>query len=273
MRLAVLASLLLVVPAVGRAQPAGGAAGRGRSSARSATRVPAGGITVDGALGDEVWRLAEPVTDFVQKEPTQGGAPTDDMEVRFAYDDRAFYVGARMCEPQRQRHPGAARPPRQRRPRPSTSWSRSTRSSIAARRSCFGVTASGVRLDRFHATDAEDTFDATYDLVWEAADRRSTPTAGPPRCGFPFAQLRFNPEDELTWGLNVQRFRPTLNEEDTWVLIPRTVRAWSSRFGDLRGIAEVPSNRAARAAALRRRRVDALSASRAPAIRSRRGQS
>ena len=62
-----------------------------------ATRVSADAITVDGRLNEEVWLRAPAVTDFVQKEPTQGAAPTDAMEVHFAYDDRAFYVGARMA--------------------------------------------------------------------------------------------------------------------------------------------------------------------------------
>ena len=57
-------------------------------------------------------------------------------------------------------------------PRPSTSWSRSTRSSIAAPRSCFGVTRVGGPLDRVHATDSEETFDLTFDLVWRAAARQ-----------------------------------------------------------------------------------------------------
>ena len=52
----------------------------------------------------------------------------------------------------------------------------------------------------------------------------------------PFSQLRFNPRTDQTWGLNLYRFRPTLDEADYWILIPRTVRAWSSRFGDLSGI-------------------------------------
>ena len=38
------------------------------------------------------------------------------------------------------------------------------------------------------------------------------------------------------WGLNISRFRPTLDESNYWVPIPRTVRAWSSRFGELGGI-------------------------------------
>ena len=52
----------------------------------------------------------------------------------------------------------------------------------------------------------------------------------------PFSQLRFNPRTDQTWGLNLYRFRPTLDEADYWILIPRTVRAWASRFGEVSGI-------------------------------------
>ncbi len=207
----------------------------------TATRVEPGAITVDGRLSEEVWRSSLPITDFVQKEPTQGAAPTDDMEVRFAYDDRAFYVGARMAS----RNARGIQAPLGRRDivdqaeriLVSLDTFLDRRTSVV-----FGVTAGGVRLDRFHASDTEESFDATYDLVWDTATRLDD-DGWTVEIWIPFAQLRFNPESDLTWGLNVQRFRPTINEEDTWVLIPRTVRAWSSRFGELRGVTDVARSR------------------------------
>jgi hypothetical protein len=36
------------------------------------------------------------ISDFVQKEPDEGAAPSDRMQVSFAYDGTALYVGARM---------------------------------------------------------------------------------------------------------------------------------------------------------------------------------
>ena len=60
----------------------------------------------------------------------------------------------------------------------------------------------------------------------------------------PFSQLRFNEQTEQIWGLNVQRFTPTINEMDYWEPVPRTEKAWASRFGDLRGIEGIrPSKR------------------------------
>ena len=41
---------------------------------------------------------------------------------------------------------------------------------------------------------------------------------------------------ERVWGLNLKRWRPTLNEEDYWVVVGRTATGWASRFGELRGI-------------------------------------
>lgn len=228
----------LCLPLSARAQ---NVVGPGGTKQAAATRVEPGAITVDGRLNDEVWRAAAAVADFVQKEPTQGAPPTDDMEVRFAYDSRAFYVGAHMSS----RNVRGIQAPLGRRDvvdqaeriLVSLDTFLDHRTSVV-----LGVTAAGVRLDRFHATDSEETFDATFDLVWDAATTIDD-DGWSVEIWIPFAQLRFNPQQELTWGLNVQRFRPTINEEDTWVLIPRTVRAWASRFGELHGVADVPGAR------------------------------
>ena len=242
MRVAVLASLLIVLPLPGRALGQPAAVPQARPAKRAiATRVDAGSITVDGGIGDEAWRLVDPVTDFVMKEPTEGGVPTDAMAVRFAYDDHAFYVGARMYA----HNSRDVQAPLGRRDNVTQAEHiliafdtfQDRRTSVV-----FGVSASGVRIDRFHATDTEETFDLTYDLVWDAATRRDA-DGWTAEIWIPFAQLRFNPESDLTWGLNIQRFRPSLNEQDTWVLIPRTVRGWSSWFGDLRGVADVAPSR------------------------------
>lgn len=226
------------------AQPAGvrpAPAGESGPKQASAARVAPGAITVDGRLTEEVWRTAAPLTDLVQKEPTQGAAPTDGMEVRFVYDTRSFYVGARMHS----RNAREIQAPLGRRDvvdqaervLVSLDTFFDHRTSVV-----LGVTAAGVRMDRFHATDNEDAFDATFDLVWDAATTVDA-DGWTVEIWVPFAQLRFNPEHDLTWGLNVQRFRPSINEEDTWVLIPRTVRAWASRFGELHGVSDVPPAR------------------------------
>jgi len=224
-------SLVLVAVASASAQsPVNGAGNRKQASA---TRVPNGSIRVDGRLDDEAWQKATPITDFIQKEPVEGESPTDAMDVRLAYDDDVLYVGARM-----QSRDGRIQAPLGR--RDSTDQAEHILVSFDTfldRRTAvvFGVTAAGVRIDRYHSSDNEGSFDSGFDPVWRA-EATVSGDHWMAELWIPFSQLRFSPRDDQTWGLNLYRHRPTLNEEDYWILIPRTVRAWSSRFGDLSGI-------------------------------------
>src|SRR5690606_34506569 len=60
----------------------------------------------------------------------------------------------------------------------------------------------------------------------------------------PFSQLRFNPSDVQVWGLNMNRYIPSRNEDDYWVLVPKNETGWSSRMAPLTGIRGVrPSRR------------------------------
>ena len=59
----------------------------------------------------------------------------------------------------------------------------------------------------------------------------------------PFTQLRFNEGREQSWGLNIHRWIPSKNEDDYWVVVPRTEDFWASRFGDLRGIRAIDQGR------------------------------
>ena len=61
-----------------------------RSVAAIQTEAP---VTLDGALDEEAWRLAEPVADFVQAEPHEGQPATELTEVRLVFDRDALYVG------------------------------------------------------------------------------------------------------------------------------------------------------------------------------------
>jgi hypothetical protein len=205
-----------------------------------AIRVPEGSIRVDGRLNDPAWAEATPITNFVQKEPNEGAEPAEKMAVRFVYNSGGFYVGARM-----NKEPGSAiQAPMGRRDRAEQAEHVLVAlDTFLDRRTAyvFGVTASGVRLDRFHPRDDEESFDEGYDPVWQA--RTSIDEEGwTAELWIPFSQLRFNQGDEQVWGLNVRRFTPTLNAEDYWVPVPRTITAWASHFGDLEGLVGLTSN-------------------------------
>src|SRR5688572_22315177 len=130
-----------------------------------ATRVANGAIRLDGDLGESAWSAAPPITDFVQREPVEGAAPTDPTDVRIVYDDDAIYVGARM------RSSGGVRAPLGRRDDDDqaehilvsldTYLDRRTAST-------FGVTAAGVRLDAYSSSDDLESDDSGYSPVWGA---------------------------------------------------------------------------------------------------------
>ncbi len=208
------------------------AASPARKQAR-AVRVAADAIRLDGHLDEAIWQQATPVTDFLQAEPIENASPSDHMDVRFVYDDGALWIGARMESavaaiqaPMSRRDDGA-----------QAEYIQIELDTYLDRRTAymFGVTAPGVRLDHFHPSDNEDDTDTQFEPVWRA--KTSIDSHGwTAELWIPFSQLRFIDTPERVWGLNIKRWRPSLNEEDYWVVIGRTERGWSSRFGDLRGI-------------------------------------
>ena len=53
---------------------------------------------IDGVLDEAIWSSIFPITDFVQEEPDNMALPTENMEVYIGYDDRNFYVGAKLYD-------------------------------------------------------------------------------------------------------------------------------------------------------------------------------
>jgi hypothetical protein len=49
--------------------------------------------TIDGYLNDDVWKVADPATDFIQRDPDEGSPATERSEIRVLYDDEALYFG------------------------------------------------------------------------------------------------------------------------------------------------------------------------------------
>jgi hypothetical protein len=228
------ALLVLLASALG-AQPTAPKTARAVRMTEAAPRV-------DGVLDDPVWQQAPVITDFVQKLPLEGAAPTVDTEVRLLYDDGALYVGARL----RRRDPGAIRRSITRRDGESdaevfivsldTYHDRRTAYS-------FSVSSGGVRGDAYHSQDSEDSGrEPQFDPVWSARSRVDA-DGWTAELRIPFSQLRFNAAAVQQWGLQLTRTVPDRNERVQWVLIPVASAGFASRFGQLDGITGIPPAR------------------------------
>lgn len=219
-----------------------GVAGALEAQSIQAIRIEGTTPRVDGRLVEPVWRSGPAITDLTQREPEEGSPAIENTEVRFAYDDDALYVGARMFS----NDPRAIRALVTRRDREGSSEQIAVSlDTYRDRRTAytFVVTAAGVRLDYHHTSDSEFDTDSDWNPVWEAAAHIDS-LGWTAEIRIPFAQLRFSPRDVQEWGVNVVREVPVRNEVSYWALVRRTETGWSSRMGTLTGIRGIrPSRR------------------------------
>ena len=219
------------------AQPTAKASSAARLRAQRASEAP----KVDGRLDEALWQSAQWLSDFVQREPHEGQPATERTEVAVFYDEDALYIGARMHSSDA----GGVRALVTRRDREESSDQLLVSlDTYLDRRTAysFGVTAAGVRIDYYHASDFESNRDYSYDPVWQAETNRAA-NGWTAEIRIPFTQLRFNAGAEQTWGINIVRSTPARNEIAFWRLIGRNETGWASRMGQLVGIAGIQPTR------------------------------
>jgi hypothetical protein len=238
--LSTLALLLFSVSSAARAQTSPRPDTARTQKVATALRIT-GGVKLDGKLDDPQWKDAPPISDFIQKDPIEGAAPSDSLEVRFLYDDDALYVGTRVVS----KDPRRIQAPVSRRDNISQAehiWV--SFDSYRDRRTAysFGITASGVRGDWYHPSDNEKDVDLSFDPVWEAAAAMN-PTGWTAEMRIPFSQLRFNAAQIQNWGLNIDHWVPSKNEDVFWIPVPKKATGWSSRMGTLQGIQGIKPSR------------------------------
>ena len=190
-------------------------------------------ITVDGRLDEAVWQTPNPATGFRQSQPHQGDLSVNRTEVRFAYDDAAIYVGARMYDSL-----GGA----------------GVRTRLVRRdaeadadyiqvifdtyhdhlgRTLFQVNPSGVRTDGYGPGGTN--VDLSWDPVWEASARIDS-LGWTAEMRIPFSQLRYSRSVDQTWGLQIWRQSNRDNEVSSWAFWRLNETGGPPRFGHLTGL-------------------------------------
>jgi hypothetical protein len=222
--LALAAACAAAAPASARAQA---------HTAGQSPRVQAvpltGPIEIDGKLDEPVWQTAPAATGFTQQDPDEGRPATQRTEVRFAYDDEALYIGARMHDTL-----GAAgvRTRLVRRDQdPESDWIELNFDTYHDHtgRTVIQVNPSGVKWD---AGQASPNVDLSWDPVWRA-DTEIDSAGWTAEFRIPLSQLRFPRDSMQTWGLQIFRYVQRLNETSMWSFWGKNEAGGPSRYGHL----------------------------------------
>lgn len=207
---------------------------RAATSSVAAVALPAGSepMKIDGEIAEEIWARANPITEFIQRDPDEGAKATHQTEVRVVYDQAALYVAVRALEPEPDKIVGMLT----RRDDGSPSdWVRVIIDSYRDRRTAyeFSVNAAGVKQDLYWYADSNN--DSSWDAVWDVAVARG-PQGWRAEFRIPFSQLRYNPSSTQGFGFAVVRNVAHVNETSTWPLLAKSASGYVSSFGELTGL-------------------------------------
>ena len=209
----------------------------------------AGAPRIDGRLDDDVWRRADPVSDFVQVWPDDGSASTERTEVRIAYDRQFLYFAFHNFD----RQPDLIRAKNLERggrnDRDDHVYIGLDTYRDGRNAYLFEMNALGTQ-DDATVTDEGLTLDS---FSWDAVFRSETvidETGWTMEVAIPFRQLRFPEGDDLEFGLMLSR---TINRKNERVMWPRiglehagsSFGALSvvSRYGRLTGLKNIQRGR------------------------------
>ncbi|HVG42329.1 MAG TPA: DUF5916 domain-containing protein, partial [Chitinophagaceae bacterium] len=196
-------------------------------------------ITLDGKPDEEAWNYVEWGGDFIQWQPAEGKAPSQQTNFKILYDDKFIYVAYRCHDfsadsivkrlGRRDEFPG--------------DWVEINIDSYHDKRTAFSFTlsVSGVRSDEFVSNDGNN-WDPSWNPIWFAKTHIDD-KGWTAEVKIPFSQLRYGNEPQKVWGMQVTRRLFRKEERSTWQYIPQNSGVWVSRFGELHGLNGIPFHR------------------------------
>ncbi|HLP15862.1 MAG TPA: DUF5916 domain-containing protein, partial [Bacteroidota bacterium] len=188
-------------------------------------------MTIDGELTEAVWHRPG-WTDFTQKRPVEGSAPSQKTEIWIAYDDEALYVAARMYD---SAPDSIMRVLGRRDYDVAADWFTFYVDPYHDKRTgnYFSVSAAGSMQDGTMYND--DWNDNSWDGVWEV--KTNVDAQGwTAEMRIPYSQLRFVEQPVYRWGVNCARSIGRSSERDMIVYTPNKGSGFVSRFVELSGI-------------------------------------
>ena len=247
MSLALLLSLALLSAGAGRAQGPGIAYKSGQLKRVRAQRISEP-LKFDGVVDEPFWEEIDPATGFVQQNPDEGAAATEQTEVRIAFDDKYLYFGVICFDSQPQ---NIVMTQNRRDARlDDTDSIQILLDTFDDNQSgfVFGTTPTGIEYDGQLSKAGQSrggvgaparaggvggsgssqrggaaAFNLNWDGVWKVRSQ-ITQRGWESEIIIPFRTLRYRPGLDGVWGLNVSRNLRRRNELSFWSPVSRAFR-------------------------------------------------
>ncbi len=209
----------------------------GTDRTASATRVHTPPV-IDGVLDDEAWQGIEPITEFRQRDPVDGGSPTERTEVRIAFDAEYLYFGLRLHDSD----PAAIRRSILHREgridQDDHFWI--VLDTYHDRRNAyiFEINPFGTQGDALFTDESLVLDDWNWEGVYES-EARIDEDGWTAEVAVPFTTIRFSDAQAPTMGIAIRRAIRRKNEQVFWPHIPQRYRAGItqvSQFATLDGL-------------------------------------
>lgn len=176
--------------------------------------APGETVNLDGRLDEPFWDRMNPITNFRQQEPVEGGIPSERTEVYVAYDNDHLYIGAKLFDSE----PDRIIANQKRRNANLNNDDRfqfiidtfnTNQSAYFFETNPAGLLGDGL-ISVSHGTSLNKAWDGIWDVRTTINDEGWIV-----EIIIPFRTLDFNPEND-TWGINFLRTIRRNNEDILW---------------------------------------------------------
>jgi hypothetical protein len=188
-------------------------------------------LILDGILTESLYQQT-PISNFIKKEPVEGGPASESTHVWISYDESNIYFSGRFFDSE----PDSIDMSLMRRDNMTESdwfWIFIDPYNDDRTGNYFAVNPGGSICDGTLYNDG--WMDDAWDGIWEVetnVDEEGWTT----EIKIPFTQLRFNEAEEMVWGVNLNRDIKRKHEMSFYVMVPHDESGFVSRFADLEGL-------------------------------------
>lgn len=187
---------------------------------------------IDGNLDDHAWNTVEWTGEYVENEPDNGTAPTEQTKFKIVYDEKNIYFAFRCYDAE----PDKIVKRLSRRDGFEGDWVEINIDSYNDDRTGFSftITAAGVKGDEFISNNGNN-WDTSWNPIWYAKTQVDA-EGWTAEMKIPLSQLRFSNEEEQVWGLQSTRRYFRNEERSLWQPVLPNAPGWVSEFGELHGL-------------------------------------